>query len=521
MYGCTTGSKLLFKYPFIRKPDENDLEKTLHLNNIVENTEEEDCSSECQDEATRDEMDQFLEFSEETIATILSTQHQSSVKHSGGSNFDVKINGLRFVGFVLDVDQQQNGSGGDQSNHIPINSFNISFILRTTASYSIVEMYFQLAAKICKSLRSEETRTRYMSQQVEKMHFIHEESFQMEGEDVHDKILEECSLAKSLEETFQMLHNTGIVEMFINNTMRVSFCLYHKVHAHSALGHPSVNFQDVRTLLNMIRPYHGLMVHSRDHSHVLASLNASCSSSIILFLRALQPTKSFQVIASDTHMSLNHVFKIARHLVAWGKAFVVYPLCDSNVYTISPNADLKKVYQLADDFQYNFSFGLSKILKMFSQPTALRELQGRNRPFEGNQEALMHIVVWMLKHKVLIQCHEYVYFICDPVTVEGSEMSFLEVRRCFERVAEKKAKSITMGDLPEACRRVFERMILPLKDKDLVDFFRLFKYFNGKHHLEDIMFNEDLRRPTLNAVIGKFAMVLETRVRKDSSTIFC
>ena len=98
-------------------------------------------------------MDQFLEFSEETIATILSTQHQSSVKHSGGSNFDVKINGLRFVGFVLDVDQQQNGSGGDQSNHIPINSFNISFILRTTASYSIVEMYFQLAAKICKSLR--------------------------------------------------------------------------------------------------------------------------------------------------------------------------------------------------------------------------------------------------------------------------------------------------------------------------------------------------------------------------------
>ena len=109
--------------------------------------EEEDCSSECQDEATRDEMDQFLGFSEDTIATILSTQHQPSVKHSDGSNFDVKINGLRFVGFVLDADQQ----GGDQG--IPINSFNISFILRTTASYSIVEMYFQLAAKICKSLR--------------------------------------------------------------------------------------------------------------------------------------------------------------------------------------------------------------------------------------------------------------------------------------------------------------------------------------------------------------------------------
>lgn len=318
-----------------------------------------------------------------------------------------------------------------------------------------------------------------------------------------------------------MLHNTGIVEMFINNTMRVSFCLYHKVHANSALGHPSVNFQDVKTLLNMIRPYHGLMVHSRDHSHVLDSLNASCSSSIILFLRALSPTKSFQVIASDIHMSLNHVFKIARHLVAWGKAFIIYPLCDSNVYMISHNADLQKVYELADDFQYHFSFGLSRTLKIFSQPTALRELQGRNQPFESNQEALMHIVVWMLKHKVLIQCHEYVYFACDPVVVDGAEMSFSEVRACFERVAQESATSATMSELPEACRRVFERIILPLKDRDLADFFRLFKYFDGKHHFEDIMFNEDLRRPTLNAVIGKFAAVLETRVRKDSSTIFC
>ena len=44
-----------------------------------------------------------------------------------------------------------------------------------------------------------------MSQQVEKMHLIHDDDqLQTSAEDVHDKILEECSLAKSLEETFQV-----------------------------------------------------------------------------------------------------------------------------------------------------------------------------------------------------------------------------------------------------------------------------------------------------------------------------
>ena len=109
----------------------------------------------------------------------------------------------------------------------------------------------------------------------------------------------------------------------------------------------------------------------------------------------------------------------------------------------------------------------------------------------------------------------------DPVSIDGKELGFFEVRKYFEQVAEKKPSNLTMNDLPEPCKQVFRSIILPLKDKDLVDFFRLFKYFNGKHHFEDIMFNEDLKRPTLNAIIGKFATVLETRVRKDSSTIFC
>lgn len=34
------------------------------------------------------------------------------------------------------------------------------------------------------------------------------------------------------------------------------------------------------------------------------------------------------------------VFQIAAHLVYWGKAIIVYPLCENNVYMLSPHANI-------------------------------------------------------------------------------------------------------------------------------------------------------------------------------------
>lgn len=34
------------------------------------------------------------------------------------------------------------------------------------------------------------------------------------------------------------------------------------------------------------------------------------------------------------------VFQIAAQLVYWGKAIIVYPLCENNVYMLSPHANI-------------------------------------------------------------------------------------------------------------------------------------------------------------------------------------
>ena len=39
---------------------------------------------------------------------------------------------------------------------------------------------------------------------------------------------------------------------------------------------------------------------------------------------------------------------------------------------------------------------------------------------------------------------------------------------------------------------------------DLQIFVRLFPYFNGNHHIEEIMYFENLRRPQLLTLLDKF-----------------
>ena len=34
------------------------------------------------------------------------------------------------------------------------------------------------------------------------------------------------------------------------------------------------------------------------------------------------------------------VLQLVAHLVYWGKATIIYPLCESNVYMLAPNADV-------------------------------------------------------------------------------------------------------------------------------------------------------------------------------------
>jgi len=495
MYGSRISNKLLYRYPLMPKQQNNLRQPAFHLNNSINDGQDLLCCEvdDIKPDELIDEKDQFLNYSDDTLACILSPGNMDLCEQA----FDVKINGLRFVGFMLKMESGNLPNFGEtrsnilmkkrqNTDNIHIKSFNVVFVLKTTATFSMIRAFTELAAKIGGCLRVEEVRSQYFSQQARLMLNIHDDE-NLEVENLYKAISEKSSLAANLRDAFDSLRSTGIVELFLNDNMRVSFCLYHKVHvSDNKVNKPSTKVSDLDKVFQNIRPYHGLLVF--DLQETKNSLNASASTSIIIFLNACRPTKSFKSISSDIHMPLNHIFAIARHLIAWGKACIIYPLCESNIYMVAPSSDLHPNSIKSMKFRQNFDKNLLRILSYFSLPISLGDLCCLRGPFFGNHKQLIEIVIWMLRHRFLVQHHTYVFFTpestSDPLSTSHP-------------------------------------LLLPLKssvsDKELSLFVHLHKYFDGHHHLEDIMYFENLPRSELVNLLDQFKSLLVTCIRADTN----
>lgn len=71
---------------------------------------------------------------------------------------------------------------------------------------------------------------------------------------------------------------------------------------------------------------------------LLDSLPLDSSPALRRLIQMYSPLKSLQTLAADSDLTLTQVFQLTGHLVYWAKATIIYPLCESNVYVVSPDA---------------------------------------------------------------------------------------------------------------------------------------------------------------------------------------
>ncbi|KAG9477146.1 hypothetical protein GDO78_002510, partial [Eleutherodactylus coqui] len=109
-----------------------------------------------------------------------------------------------------------------------------------------------------------------------------------------------------------------------------------------------------------------------------------------------------------------YVFQLAAHLVYWGKAIIIYPLCENNVYMLSPNANVGLYSPLAEEFSHQFpAHDLPSVLSKFSLPVSLSEFKNPLSP-PGQEPHLIQMVIWMLQRQLLIQIHTFVCLLVPP-----------------------------------------------------------------------------------------------------------
>ncbi|KYO44570.1 nitrogen permease regulator 3-like protein isoform B [Alligator mississippiensis] len=555
------GNKLLFRFPFQRGPEHpaaraGKPRSQYAVNSAGDNREDQEGDS---------------RFSDVILATILATKSDMC-----GKKFELKIDNVRFVGHPTLLQHalgQVSKTDPSPKREMPtMILFNVVFALRANADPSVINCLHNLSRRIAIVLQHEERRCQYLTREAKLILAIQDEVSAMsettEGpQSPFHHILPKCKLARDLKEAYDSLCTTGVVRLHINNWLEVSFCLPHKIH------YVATNFippEAIERSLKSIRPYHALLLLN-DEKLLLSELPLDCSPALVRVIKTTSAVKNLQQLAQDADLALlqaawghahvhedllTEVFQLAAHLVYWGKAIIIYPLCENNVYMLSPNASVCLYSPLADRFSCQFpGHDLPSVLSKFSLPVSLSEFKNPLAP-PIQETQLIQMVIWMLQHRLLIQLHTYVCLMVSPIEEDfraqdedmpfttrvggrslstpnalsfGSPTSSDDMTLTSPSMDNSSAELIPGGDSP-LNKRMTENLLASLSEhereailnvsaaqnpEDLRMFARLLHYFRGRHHLEEIMYNENMRRSQLLMLFDKFRSVLVVTNHED------
>ncbi|KFZ63700.1 Nitrogen permease regulator 3-like, partial [Podiceps cristatus] len=497
-------------------------------------------------------------FSDVILATILATKSDMC-----GKKFELKIDNVRFVGHPTLLQHalgQVSKTDPSPKREMPtMILFNVVFALRANADPSVINCLHNLSRRIAIVLQHEERRCQYLTREAKLILAIQDEVSAMsettEGpQSPFHHILPKCKLARDLKETYDSLCTTGVVRLHINNWLEVSFCLPHKIH------YVATNFippEAIERSLKSIRPYHALLLLN-DEKSLLNELPLDCSPALVRVIKTTSAVKNLQQLAQDADLALLQVFQLAAHLVYWGKAIIIYPLCENNVYMLSPNASVC-LYVLKQQCVIKFGRAVGVLNGSFRVcifSLMLICLLQYGGVVSGFQTQLIQMVIWMLQHRLLIQLHTYVCLMVPPNEEDfraqdedmpftarvggrslstpnalsfGSPTSSDDMTLTSPSMDNSSAELIPGGDSP-LNKRMTENLLASLLEhereailnvpaaqnpEDLRMFARLLHYFRGRHHLEEIMYNENMRRSQLLMLFDKFRSVLVVTSHED------
>ncbi|XP_078611407.1 GATOR1 complex protein NPRL3-like isoform X3 [Branchiostoma floridae x Branchiostoma japonicum] len=565
--GSLRGDRLLFRYPYQELPCKPAISPAVATNPYV--LREADCSGSTSNQG-------LTGYTDKILATLMATKTELA-----GEKFELKVDNLRFVGHPTllhqissstDLSSKSEGPS-PRREPSPIILFNIVFVIQANVSPSLNQYYHDLSKRLALAIRHEEWRCGYLNKQAQIMRDVHDEVSAMPEDSApaspFQHMIPRCDLARELRDVYTGLCDAGIVNIRINSWILVSFCLPHKVHNNN-VDATKIEPEAVERCISAIRPYHAMLLLV-DRDGLLEELPQDCSPALTRLIRIATPLKSLQCLSQDSDLALSQIFQLVSHLVYWGKATIIYPLAESNVYTLSPNAKTFVNSLLCEKFLEQFpGVCLPAIMADFSLPLPLGE--HRNPLGLPQQQAqLVQMVVWMLQHRLLVQLHTYIYLMSmDPETAgtsaaksqasplllvpddaarnrtisggseaisvgspDGGELelsSSVETYSTYStemgsdgmlitkdaRLQRKLTESL-LSDLTEGERLSVLKVPAASNPEDLRLFARLVWYFRGQHHLEEIMYYENLRRSQLLTLLDKFREVLITCQHEDAA----
>ncbi|XP_037082831.1 GATOR complex protein NPRL3-like isoform X1 [Pollicipes pollicipes] len=523
------GDRLLFRYPYADEPTAQ-VTKSYRTNPYALDVTEDLFATRTR-HSSNISNHRLVGFTNKVLSNLCAVQSRLV-----GQKFEVKVNDVRFVGHPISI-QADHRRTSNEENKSTIHLFHIVFALWAKANHSVVNCYHDLSRRVGIAVYHEEKRCRYITKQAKIMLAVHDDyASQPESSRVESPfslVLNASHLARELKAVYDGLVQTGTVQLSIGGWIDVNFCLPQKIHK-LHLDECTVEPEDIYRCLSLLKPYHTLLL-LEDERDLLPSLSPDASPTLRRLVRVANPVRSLQHLAADADLTLRHVFELVSQLVYWAKATIIYPLCEKNVYVISPHAPTNLTSKLTSDFSEEFAGqSLHQVLAEYSLPSTLSQ---KVTPITAQQQqpTKVQVLVWLLQRRLLMQLHVYVFFTPAtrlPSTAPTSRQSTPDSMTTTVNTASD-TSSVVDGAVPMSPVPLEHRADLLLssltepereavlkvpaaKDVEKLRLFaKLLRYFNGMYHLEEIMYRENLRRSQIHQLLEEFRDVLTTCQRDD------
>ena len=250
---------------------------------------------------------------------------------------------------------------------------------------------------------------------------------------------------------------------------------------------------------------------------LLDQLSTDSSPGLRRLVRQCSPLKSFRTLACDCDLSLKQIFQLTGHLLYWGRATIIYPVCENNLYVVSPSLRPLLPSRLKEKFFDKFSESLLESLASFSLPRSVSV----SPPLALHQHRHTEIIIWLLQHHLVSQLHTYVTLALDEDMSPGEDLP--ETHSVHHVTSQDGSGSpkepLTKEELVQDFSSSEQRVVLAVPAAqdltDLAQFARFSKYWRGQHHLEEIMYHENCTRNELLQCIDKFSSLLVKHEHED------
>ncbi|XP_067945111.1 GATOR1 complex protein NPRL3-like isoform X2 [Watersipora subatra] len=451
------------------------------------------------------------QYSDKVLSNFLAVQSTQLANKP----FDVKVDDVQFVGYPVSVKHCPSRKKGRDSGGVSLTNVNVVFALPESVSESTKSCYHQLSQQVAMAIKHEEGRCCYFCSERKLMERVIEEYAPPEHNDIMPRLssnTEESmshpsqvmldrglALPNTLKRVFDSVSEKGIVLELMNHWTEINFCLPIKAHNLPFESQLCITEEDIDRCLELLRPYHAMLLLVESRS-LLKSLPIDSSPALVRLLKVNSAGKNLQELAADCDLELSQVFKLVSHLVYWAKVTVIYPLCEPNVYVLSPNAPTSLKSHLVEDFEISFpdqSQTLTEVLSEFSLPLQLDEHTSIiDDPKEKSLKVSM--VLWLLRRRLLIQLHTYLY---------------LKPSYCHMDLLDS-------GQGPQLNDAGREKLASIADTKGEAIFAKLLPYFDGTRHIEDIMYYENMSRSEVFAHVDRFLPMLYTMQAADPATSY-